>query len=243
MASLIDQGAEPVSVTRQLSTTEKFDAGYLRAFGCAPFTHFEAAQSLEEAGVPFINGTKLHLECHDKLKAQFKIEKSGLLMPASWTFSAVPDNFPMICKPVRGSGGTGVVLVQSRDQAILHQEALGVECMLQQYIKDARCLRVCTGQGQIGRIYAKCPPAGSVVASINQGASRGLLKTHPAAETLSLRALSVFGGGIAGIDILEDAEGKLWLLEINPSFAFDAQDKDLARWIASQIIAMPRTES
>ena len=87
-------------------------------------------------------------------------------------------------------------------------------------------------------MYEKRPQAGQLVASASLGAKRMAVNQMPSVEKLALQIADILELPLAGLDFLEDKQGQLWALEANASFGFDASDKDLADWIAKQILML-----
>lgn len=209
-----------------------FDAGWVRI---VPGTktkpkdsgYWLAAKELEERGVPLINSLRSHVIAADKMKSQEAFLEAGLSPPPAWGMNEwlPPEIYPVICKPISGSRGDGIALVGSKEEAERHESIEGRDCMLQEFVPSARCLRVICSQDRVVRVYEKRVEPGEIVASVARGAER-IARVHPSPEVerMAMKMVRAVGGGLMGVDILEDAEGNLWPLEINSSFAFDPED-------------------
>jgi glutathione synthase/RimK-type ligase-like ATP-grasp enzyme len=194
--------------------------------------YWQRACQLEAAGVPLINSTRSLLVSHDKLIAQQQMEGAGLAPPSLWSVEGYPSEIkePLICKPITGSRGRGITLVRDPGEAQGHQRAIGVPCLVQEFVPGATCIRAIATTEEVVAIYEKRPEPGQVVASISEGSKRVALDSlDPEVGDLAKRMVASVGSGISGVDILRDRSGQLFPLEVNASFAFDPEDRDVLR--------------
>ncbi len=62
----------------------------------------------------------------------------------------------------------------------------------------------------------------------------------PALAALARRMVATLGGGLMGVDVLRDEDGRLWALEANAPFGFDVTDPGQGRWVARAALAHAR---
>jgi hypothetical protein len=59
----------------------------------------------------------------------------------------------------------------------------------------------------------------------------------PAMAELARRMVATLGGGLMGVDILVDADGRHWALEANAPFGFDVTDDAQGDFVAGAAVA------
>ncbi|MDF9815308.1 RimK family alpha-L-glutamate ligase [Streptomyces sp. SPB162] len=187
------------------------------------------ARVLEHAGVRVVNSAAAIALCGDKLLTTLALRAAGLPVPrclVAFTPEAAIDalddfGYPAVVKPLTGSGGRQVARLAGRDaaEAVLElREALpGPQqriLYLQEYIdKPGRDIRgLVFGSEVVGAVYRT-----SLSWRTNTARDAG---TEPCPLTAELEKLladtaAAIGPGVYGIDVLEDAEGRLLVNEVN----------------------------
>lgn len=195
------------------------------------------ALNLERLGIPFVNSAQSGRIYKNKYFSQKAFLESGLTPPKAHLVDFAPNNlsYPQICKPLSLSRGEGVILVESIDQAKLHQLNIGHTCLVQDFVLAKRCIRVVASQDRVASVYEKKTRPGEVVASVHMGAKR--IPISEVSNQISEMANQMVGsvlGSIMGVDILEDENNQLWPLEANGSFAFDPFDSQVVDLFVSK---------
>ncbi|MFC8140827.1 RimK family alpha-L-glutamate ligase [Streptomyces paradoxus] len=193
-----------------------------------------AALSLEAAGVVTLNPARAIEVCGDKWSTSLALAGAGVPTPHA-ALALTPDaaleeikaiGYPVVLKPLSSSWGRRVSLIRDPDaaQAVLeHCAALPAPqahvIYLQAYVeKPGRDIRVVVvGDRVIGAVYRTADEWRTNVA-------RGALTTpcDPQGELadMAVRAARAVGTQIAGVDLVEDTDGRLLVIEVNSGVEF-----------------------
>jgi glutathione synthase/RimK-type ligase-like ATP-grasp enzyme len=186
---------------------------------------------LEAGGTPFVNSPLRRQFASNKLLAHAIMAGSAIPQPDVWTVEQGADlawpSDGLVVKPVVGSGGHGVAVVHTADEAKRHAQTLAQPCLLQTYIRNARCIRVvATKRHAIGR-YEKRVPEATLVASVASGAEEVCLPPREELDELAAAMVRASQMDVAGVDILEDPLGRLFALEVNANFGFFPRNREI----------------
>lgn len=205
--------------------------------------YWQAAQLLEACGVPLLNPLFSHELAANKLVAHEIFRRDGIAQPRTYRAEEalrLADHEQLILKPQFGSRGRGIVSVASAAEAAERLAELGEPALLQQRIDTVRCLRVIASPDKVHDCYEKRGEPGELVLSVYLGAKRVPVAANGEIARLAMRACKLLSGRLMGIDILEDTDGRLWLLEANASFAFDTENADLVSAFAGEVERLAR---
>jgi [lysine-biosynthesis-protein LysW]--L-2-aminoadipate ligase len=193
-----------------------------------------AALSLEAAGVPTINSAYASEMCGDKWRTSLALNRAGVPTPRA-SLALTPDaalveierlGYPVVLKPLSSSWGRRVSLIRDPDaaQAVLdHCAALPSPqaqlIYLQAFVdKPDRDIRVVVvGDSAIGAVYRSATGWRTNVA---RGATSTACHLHGELADLAVRAARAVGAQIAGVDVVEDTDGRLLVLEVNSGVEF-----------------------
>jgi [lysine-biosynthesis-protein LysW]--L-2-aminoadipate ligase len=193
-----------------------------------------AALSLEAAGVPTLNSAHASEVCGDKWRTSLALRQAGVPTPHA-ALALTPDaalveierlGYPVVLKPLSSSWGRRVSLIRDPDaaQAVLeHCAALPAPqahlIYLQSFVdKPGRDIRVVVvGDRAIGAVYRSATGWRTNVA---RGATTTVCDLHEELADLALRAARAVGARIAGVDVVEDTDGRLLVLEVNSGVEF-----------------------
>jgi [lysine-biosynthesis-protein LysW]--L-2-aminoadipate ligase len=200
--------------------------------------HFTAC--LEFLGVPVINSFDVSDRCGNKMITSLLLKKANVPTPKTYfAFSSEEATnlinkvgFPIVIKPVIGSWGRGVLPLRDKDttEAIiemrdiedgLHDRIYYLQEMIDRPPRDIRAITV--GDQVIAAMYRKSQ--GDFKTNIALGGDPELYEITKELEDLCLRASRAVGGGILGIDLMEDKKKGLVVHEVNNTVEF----KGLAR--------------
>ncbi len=225
--------------TTQINTDSKrkdFDFGDVVLERCVSYfrgLHFTA--SLEFMDVPVLNKFQVANQCGNKMFMTLLLKKYNVPTPKtyfSFSSESASENiekvgYPLVIKPVIGSWGRGVMQLKDKDTADALFEIRDITdsphdriFYLQELIKrPPRDIRVITvGDEPIAAMYRKS--SGGFKTNIALGADPELCEITKEIEEISTKASKAMGGGILGIDIMEDEKRGLVVHEVNNTVEF-----------------------
>lgn len=188
-----------------------------------------AARLLEHSGVPVVNGAEVIALCGDKLLTTLALRAAGLPTPRTLValtpqaaLDDLPDfGLPAVVKPLVGSWGRLAARLNDGDaaQAVLeHRAALpGAQqhiTYVQEYVaKPGRDIRgLVAGDEILGAVYRTSAHWRTNTAA---GAGTSPCPVDDDLAKLLLATSAALGPGVYGIDVVEDADGGLYVLEVN----------------------------
>lgn len=193
-----------------------------------------AARCLTAAGVEVVNSADATEVCADKWRSTMALEAASVPTPRT-ALGLTPQaalaaldciGYPAVIKPLVGSWGRLVVELSDRAsaEAVLEYVAAlpGPQSHLgyvQELIdKPGRDIRVIVVGGQVlGAIYRT---GRSLRTNVALGGQVRPCGATPAITKLSLDAAAAVGADIAGVDLIEDRDGRLLVLEVNHRVEF-----------------------
>ena len=231
--SLIDAKTTQINTSSQM---HDFNFGNIVLERCVSYyrgLYFTAC--LEFLDVPVINKFNVSTICGNKLLTSMLLKKNNIPTPKThFSFSAdaareniAKTGYPMVIKPVIGSWGRNVVPLKDKDtsDAIIEQREITDGPLdrifyLQEMIdRPPRDIRVITiGDKPITAMYRKS--SDSFKTNIALGAEPEICDITNEMEDLCARASKSVGGGILGVDLMEDKEKGLVVHEVNNTVEF-----------------------
>ncbi|MBI2643644.1 MAG: lysine biosynthesis protein LysX [Nitrosarchaeum sp.] len=230
--------------TTQINTDSKrkdFDFGDVVLERCVSYfrgLHFTA--SLEFMDVPVLNKFQVANQCGNKMFMTLLLKKYNVPTPKtyfSFSSESASENiekvgYPLVIKPVIGSWGRGVMQLKDKDTADAlfeirditdspHDRIFYLQELINRPPRDIRVITV--GDEPIAAMYRKS--SGGFKTNIALGADPELCEITKEIEDISTKASKAMGGGILGIDIMEDEKRGLVVHEVNNTVEF----KGLAR--------------
>ncbi len=216
---------------------------------------------LESLRVPAVSPHCVVATCGDKLLTSAALQEAGVPIPRvaiAFTPEAALEaieelGYPVVLKPVSGSWGRLLARVNDRDaaEAILeHKTTLGgyVHSVfyIQEYVdKPGRDIRTLVAGDEV--IYAIYRRSAHWITNTARGGEPLPCPLTPEIEGLSQAAAQAVGGGIVAVDLLETADGRLLVNEVNhtPEFhgAMQATEADIAGKIVDYVLSVARTET
>jgi [lysine-biosynthesis-protein LysW]--L-2-aminoadipate ligase len=223
------------------SKKNDYDFGNVALERCVSYfrgLHFTAC--LEFVDVPVINKFDVASKCGNKLIMSLVLKKNNVPTPKtyfSFSAEAAMENlskigYPLVLKPIVGSWGRGVMPLKDKDtvDAIFEMRELSDDPLdrifyLQELIKrPPRDIRVITvGDRAIAAMYRKS--SGGFKTNIALGADPELCEITKELEDVSIKASQAVGGGILGIDLMEDEKNGLVVHEVNNTVEFKGLSK------------------
>ena len=195
--------------------------------------HFTSC--LEFMDIPVINKFDVANVCGNKMITSMLLKKNNIPTPKTYfAFTAEEAleifekvGYPLVIKPIIGSWGRSVMPIKDKDtaEAIIENRQVtdGPQdriYYLQEMIdRPPRDIRVITVGGEpISAMYRKS--SGGFKTNIALGADPELCKITNEIEDLCEKASKAVGGGILGIDLMEDKERGLVVHEVNNTVEF-----------------------
>lgn len=239
----------------QVNTESKksdFDFGDVVLERCVSYfrgLHFTAC--LEFLGVPVINSFEVANNCGNKMITSLLLKKHNVPTPKtyfSFSSEAALENlektgYPMVIKPVVGSWGRGVMPLKDRDtaDAIIEVRELSdgpldriyyLQEMVNRPPRDIRVIVV--GDQVVAAMYRTS--SGSFKTNIALGAEPVVCEITKELEDVCMKAAKAVGGGILGVDVMEDKKQGLVVHEVNNTVEFKGLAKVAKKDIPKEMI-------
>ena len=189
------------------------------------------------------------IRSRDKLRSLQYLAKSGLGVPKT-VFASRPDNVedlinhvggtPVIIKLIEGTQGIGVVLAETKKAAKSVIEAfygMNADILVQEFIKEA-------GNADIRAFVVNCEVVGAMKrqgkdgefrSNLHRGGKGESVELTPLEKETAIKAASVMGLGVAGVDMIRSSRGPL-VLEVNSSPGLKGIETYSKKDIAGKII-------
>ena len=234
------------------SKKEDFDLGDVVLERCVSYfrgLHFTA--SLEFMDIPVLNKFEVANVCGNKMFMTLLLKKNNIPTPKtyfSFSSESAAENldkvgFPLVIKPVIGSWGRGVMQLKDKDamEAVFeirditdspHDRIYYLQELIQRPPRDIRVITV--GDEPIAAMYRKS--SGGFKTNIALGADPELCEITKEMEDMAAKASKAMGGGILGIDMMEDEERGLVVHEVNNTVEFKGLARDAQRNIPKEMI-------
>jgi len=206
---------------------------------------------LEGVGVPVVSSHRTVATCGDKLLTSAVLEEAGVPTPrtvAAFSPGAALEaiesmGYPVVLKPVHGSWGRLLARVNDRDAAealLEHKSTLGgflhgSVFYIQEYVdKPGRDIRVMVVGDEVAyAIYRQSP---HWITNTARGGEPLPCPITPEIDRLSRAAARAVGGGIVAVDLVESADGRLLVVEVNHTPEFHGAAKVAETDIAGRIV-------
>ncbi|HXV39136.1 MAG TPA: lysine biosynthesis protein LysX [Nitrosopumilaceae archaeon] len=239
----------------QISTESKrsdFDFGDVVLERCVSYfrgLHFTAC--LEFLDVPVINKFAVANNCGNKMITSLLLKKHNVPTPKTYfSFSSETAlenlekvGYPMVIKPVVGSWGRGVMALKDRDiaDAIIEVRELNdgpldriyyLQEMVKRPPRDIRAIAV--GDQVVAAMYRTS--TGGFKTNIALGAEPVPCEITKELEDICLKASKAVGGGILGVDLMEDEKRGLVVHEVNNTVEFKGLAKVAKKNIPKEMI-------
>lgn len=215
-----------------------------------------AARTLESLGVPVVNDGASIEVCGDKWRTSLALAAAGLPIPRT-ALGLTPQaalaalehiGYPALIKPLTGSWGR--LIVQIRDRSMAEEVLEYVKALpgpqshlvyIQELIaKPGRDVRAIVLGGELlGAVYRI---ADGTRTNVARGARTQRCPESAEITKLAVAAAAATGTDIAAVDLIEDASGRLLVLEVNHRAEFSGFQEamgeriDVAGRIASYLI-------
>jgi [lysine-biosynthesis-protein LysW]--L-2-aminoadipate ligase len=211
--------------------------------------HFTAV--LEFLDIPVLNRTEVANNCGNKMLTSLLLRKHNVPTPKTYfAFSSEAaietlekDGYPLVIKPIIGSWGRGVVPLRNRETADaiievreLNDGPLDRIYYLQEVVerppRDIRAISV--GDQLIAAMYRTS--TGGFKTNIALGAEPIACEITKELEDICMKASKAVGGGILGIDVMEDKKRGFVVHEVNNTVEFKGLAKVAKKDIPKEMI-------
>ncbi|HEY5690356.1 MAG TPA: 30S ribosomal protein S6--L-glutamate ligase [Cyclobacteriaceae bacterium] len=184
----------------------------------------------------------------DKLRSLQILARAGVGLPKTVFTNYTKDvdhiiesvgGTPLVLKLLEGTQGLGVVLAETHNAASSVIEAfngLKARVIAQQFIKESggADIRAFVVDGVVVGAMKRQGKEGEFRSNLHRGGTASIIELSDDEENTALKAARAMGLGIAGVDMLQSANGPL-VLEVNSSPGLEgieaATKKDIAREI------------
>ncbi len=201
----------------------------------------------QERGIRVINPPRALEICVDKYHCSARLENAGLPVPATYICQtaeqalAVFDKLggDVVVKPLFGSEGRGLVRVSDPELAWRTCRAIesihGIIYVQQFIVHPGWDLRVFVLQDQAIAAMKRCAE-NDWRTNVAQGARTENCRLEDAQAQLAIRSARAVGTFVAGVDLLQDANGNWYVIEVNAVPGWRALAKTTGLDIAGEII-------
>jgi len=239
----------------QINTDNKrddYDFGDIVLERCVSyFRGLHITASLEFMDMPVLNKFDVANVCGNKLFMTLLLKKNNIPTPKTYfSFSkeGAAENlekvgYPLVIKPVIGSWGRGVMQIKDKDTMDAVFEIRDITdsphdriYYLQELIKrPPRDIRVITiGDEAVAAMYRKS--SGGFKTNIALGADPELCEITKEMQDMASKASKAMGGGILGVDMMEDEQRGLVVHEVNNTVEFKGLARVAKRNIPKEMI-------
>lgn len=211
--------------------------------------HFTAA--LDFMDIPVLNKFEVASTCGNKMFMTLLLKKHNVPTPKtyfSFSSESAAENleqvgYPLVIKPVIGSWGRGVMPIRDKDTMDAVVEIRDITdsphdriYYLQELVKrPPRDIRVITiGDRPIAAMYRKS--SDGFKTNIALGADPEICEITKEMEDMAAAASKAMGGGILGVDMMEDDEKGLVVHEVNNTVEFKGLARVAQRNIPKEMI-------
>ena len=234
------------------SKKEDFGMGDVVLERCVSYfrgLHFTSC--LEFMGIPVLNKFDVASVCGNKMFMTLLLKKNNIPTPKtyfSFSSQSAAENiekvgYPLVIKPVIGSWGRGVIKLNDADTADaifeirditdgLHDRIYYLQELINRPPRDIRVITI--GDDPVAAMYRKS--SGGFKTNLALGADPELCEITKEIEDLASKASRAMGGGILGIDMMEDADRGLVVHEANNTVEFKGLSKVAKRNIPKEIV-------
>ncbi len=232
------------------------DAVIPRIGASITFFGLAVVRQFEMMGVYCLNESQAIARSRDKLRCLQILSRHDIGMPATvYTRQAdhVPaciervDGPPVVVKLLEGTQGIGVVLAETTRAASSVIEAFhGLEqnILIQQFIREAKGadIRALVVGRKVVAAMKRQAVAGEFRSNLHRGATAKAIRLPPEYRKTALGAARALGLTVAGVDLIESAEGPM-VMEVNSSPGLEGIQKTTGVDAAAAIVELIEREA
>src|SRR5438552_4037213 len=207
-------------------------------------------RQLETQGVPMVNGATGIANSRDKLRALQLLAEARIDVPRTVLARGGGDikelvahvgGLPAILKLIQGTQGVGVMIAHSEaevESILSTLWDLGQEILLQEFVAESRgsdIRALVMGERVVGAMR-RAAKSGEFRSNLHRGGAGTALELPRDYAEAAVRAAHVLGLDVAGVDLLESADGPK-VMELNSSPGFEGLERATGLDIAGAIVA------
>ncbi|MBN2866658.1 MAG: 30S ribosomal protein S6--L-glutamate ligase, partial [Thiotrichales bacterium] len=228
---------------------EGFDAVIPRIGASVTFYGTAVLRQFEMMGVYPLNESVAISRSRDKLRSLQLLSRRGVGLPVTG-FAHSPDDVddllatvggaPVVIKLLEGTQGVGVVLAETHSAATSVIQAfngLKANILVQEFIKEAKGadIRCFVVGGKVIASMKRQGQEGEFRSNLHQGGSATLVKITPEERATAIRAATIMGLNVCGVDLLRSNHGPV-VMEVNSSPGIEGIEAATGKDIAGQIM-------
>ena len=150
------------------------------------------------------------------------------------------EGLPVVVKLLQGTQGVGVVLAESQASAASVIEAfhgLEQEILIQKFIREAKGadIRAFVVGDQVVGAMRRQAVAGEFRSNLHRGGTARPVRLSREYRRTAVKAARVLGLRVAGVDLLESAEGPM-VMEVNSSPGLEGIEKATGEDVAGAVV-------
>ena len=232
------------------------DAVIPRIGASITFFGLAVVRQFEMMGVYCLNESQAIARSRDKLRCLQLLSRHDIgLPPTVYTRQAdhIPaciervDGPPVVVKLLEGTQGIGVVLAETTRAASSVIEAFhGLEqnILIQQFIREAKGadIRALVVGRKVVAAMKRQAVAGEFRSNLHRGGTAKAMRLPPDYRKTALAAAKAMGLTLAGVDLIESAEGPM-VMEVNSSPGLEGIQKTTGVDVAAAIIELVEREA
>ena len=195
------------------------------------------------------NSSDAIARARDKLRSHQLLAAQGIGLPVT-VFGDNPDDTvdllsmlgppPHVIKLNEGTQGAGVMLTEkpSASRSVIEAlRGLYANFLVQEFIAEAKGadLRCFVVGGEVVASMRRQAPKGDFRSNLHRGGSAKAVRVSEAEQATAVRAASVLGLGVAGVDLIRSRRGPL-VLEVNSSPGLEGIEAATGIDIAGRIV-------
>ncbi len=211
-------------------------------YGSNVVRHFEAMGVFTVARSEGIINSRDKWTCFQML-VKHNIPVPRTLYTSYFNFEEQLETFgdrPVIIKLLEGTHGEGVILTESRRNALATIETLnaaGVKFLLQEYIEESKGadIRVIVVDDIVVASMKRQCKEGDFRSNLHRGGSSEKIELSASEENIAIKAAKAMGLGFCGVDILQSKNGPL-VLEINSTPGLEGIENTSGSNISKSVI-------
>lgn len=229
---------------------EGFDAIIPRIGASITFYGTAVVRQFEMMGVFSLNESVAISRSRDKLRSLQLLAREGIGLPVtgfahSTVFTddliSMVGGAPLVVKMIEGTQGVGVVLAETQKAAqsvIQAFRSLKANILVQEFIKESKGsdLRCWVIGSKVVAAMQRQGPAGEFRSNLHRGGSAAKVRITPEERSTAVRAASIMGLRVAGVDMLRSNHGPV-VMEVNSSPGLEGIEKTTGTNVADLVIA------
>lgn len=232
------------------------DAVVPRIGASITFYGLAVVRQFEMMGVYCLNESQAIARSRDKLRCLQVLSRHDIGVPPT-VFTRNPEHVrrciemadgpPVVVKLLQGTQGIGVVLAETEQAASSVIEAfhgLDENILIQKFIQESKGadIRAFVVGGRVVAAMKRQAVGGEFRSNLHRGGSATAFKLPAEYRKTALLAARALGLRVAGVDLIESAEGPM-VMEVNSSPGLEGIQKATGVDVAAEVVALMEREA